>query len=187
RRPLLRATNQQRPFTSSLPPSSSQQQQPFTVDMSKWESLSPEAKLSFLEQGLHKWGWVVYRTSYAKEFDGAWDDLQRLVARWREALPASPDAGPDVAKRMDFVFVEDDTLEGAELEELRGRFGVWAQGELEGGEVLGGTRYGYFLRFDGEGAWGGHVGVCRAVVSCSGGGVEGQDGGCWDGVVCCVG
>ncbi|KAH6682179.1 hypothetical protein F5X68DRAFT_242790 [Plectosphaerella plurivora] len=73
-----------------------------------WEDLSPEAKIQ--QDGADKWGWVIYRCSYVKEFDAAWEDLKHRLA-----------------DTMDWVFVEDPALEDASIEELRLRFQEWAR------------------------------------------------------------
>ena len=76
------------------------------MDLSNWGSFSPESKLSVLAHNDGKWGWVVYRCSYAAEFDNAWEDFKRRVQEeWRGEVAASSDAGPEVADKMDFVFV----------------------------------------------------------------------------------
>lgn len=132
-----------------------------------WETLSPEARIQ--QHGDHKWGWVIYRCSYAKEFDGGWDDLKRRIARMRESIVTNSDA-PGIAKTMDFIFVEDPALEGASVTELQRRFQAWARADNQTpgfdmdectGSTTRGSRYEFFLRVDGESLWGGYIGLVR--------------------------
>ena len=144
-----------------------QEQTPQSISGEDWEKLSPEAKIQWL--GDDKWGWVVYRCSYAKEFDGAWDDLKRRIQQGMRESIARSDA-PSIAETMEFVFVEDPaTLEGASVEELRRRFQDWARGDNTAGFDIGGgtqgsrgSRYEFFLKVDGEGLWNGYVCLVRA-------------------------
>ncbi|KAF9881466.1 hypothetical protein CkaCkLH20_00612 [Colletotrichum karsti] len=142
-----------------------QEPPPKSISGEDWEALSPEAKIQWL--GDDKWGWVVYRCSYAKEFDGAWGDLKRRITQGMRGAIARSDA-PYIAQTMDFVFVEDPLLEGASVHELRRRFQTWArennttsidmEDEKQGSR---GSRYEFFLRVDGEGLWNGYVGLVR--------------------------
>ncbi|KAK4151658.1 hypothetical protein C8A00DRAFT_35700 [Chaetomidium leptoderma] len=65
--------------------------------------------------------------SYANEFDGGWDDLERRIGRMRESIAENSDA-PGIAETMDFVLVQDPALEGASVRELQRRFQDWARG-----------------------------------------------------------
>ncbi|WYZ42102.1 hypothetical protein EsH8_V_000997 [Colletotrichum jinshuiense] len=131
-----------------------------------WEDLSPEEKAQWL--GDEKWGWVIYRCSYAKEFDGSWDNLKRRIQqRTRECIAES--GAPCIAETMDFVFVEDPALEGASVEELRHRFQAWAREDSTASRDMNdstkgsrGSRYEFFIRVDGEGLWNGYVGLVQA-------------------------
>lgn len=131
-----------------------------------WEKLSPEAKIQWINRD-DRWGWVIYRCSYAKEFDGAWDDLKRRIQRGMRESIAKSDA-PGIADTMDFIFVEDPALEGVSVEELRSRFQVWARDEnlpdydLDSTQGSRGSRYEFFLKVDGEGLWNGYVGLAQA-------------------------
>lgn len=156
--------------SSARPAPQEPQQQPQSISGEEWERLSPEAKIQWLDED--KWGWVVYRCSYAKEFDGAWDDLKRRTQQGTRESIAKSDA-PGIANRMDFVFVEDPVLEGASVEELRRRFQAWARDDNNNNSTANfdmdditqgsrGSRYEFFLRVDGEGLWNGHVGLVRA-------------------------
>ncbi|KAK2013708.1 hypothetical protein LZ32DRAFT_604225 [Colletotrichum eremochloae] len=156
-----------RPFMSSAARTNPQeQQQPSSISGSDWERLSPEAKIQWL--GDDKWGWVVYRCSYGREFDGAWDDLKRRIIQGAREAIAKSDA-PGIVETMDFVFVEDPALEGASVGELRRRFQTWARNDRAAAgvdmddETQGsrGSRYEFFLKVDGEGLWNGHVGLVQ--------------------------
>ena len=142
------------------------QEQPQCISGEDWEKLSPEAKIQWL--GDDRWGWVIYRCSYAKEFDGAWDDFERRIQQGTRESIAKSDA-PGIAETMDFVFVQDPALEGASVEELRSRFQAWARDDNTAGfdmddDTQGsrGSRYEFFLKVDGEGLWNGYVGLARA-------------------------
>jgi hypothetical protein len=149
---------------SSSAAHAAQKQQPPPISGEDWEKLSPEAKIQ--ESGEDKWGFVVYRCSYAKEFDGGWDDLKRRIQRMRESIVNESDA-PGIAGTMDFVFVEDPALEGASTEELQRRFQAWARADntasfdMDNPEGSRGARYEFFLKVDGEGLWGGYVGLVQ--------------------------
>lgn len=157
-----------RPFASSSTQSAPQEPQPpQSISGEDWETLSPEARIQ--QHGDHKWGWVIYRCSYAKEFDGGWDDLKRRIARMRESIVTNSDA-PGIAKTMDFIFVEDPALEGASVTELQRRFQAWARADNQTpgfdmdectGSTTRGSRYEFFLRVDGESLWGGYIGLVR--------------------------
>ncbi|KAK3896352.1 hypothetical protein C8A05DRAFT_20649 [Staphylotrichum tortipilum] len=143
-----------RPFTSS-PPRPNQPAEPESLSLSPHDppSLTANSKPN------PKWGFLVFRTSYASEFDGGWADMKRYTERMRSSLPPRYDA-----ETMDFVFIEDPTLEGAEIAELQRRFRAWATEDsggvdFENSQVLAEARYRYFLRVDGEGLWGGWVGL----------------------------
>ncbi|KAK3902815.1 hypothetical protein C8A05DRAFT_43834 [Staphylotrichum tortipilum] len=115
-------------------------------------ALSAEAKIQWCCE--HKWGFVVYRCSYAKEFDGGWDDLKRRIQRMREAIATQSDA-PGIAERMDFVFVEDPAPR------------AWARADnpafdMDDTQIMTrGARYDFFLMVDGEGLWGGYIGLVQ--------------------------
>jgi hypothetical protein len=150
-------------MSSPARPAAQEQQTPPSGE--DWEKLSAEAKLRWC--GEEKWGFVVYRCSYAQEFDGGWDDLQRRIQRMRESIARRSDA-PGVAERMDFVFVQDPALEGASIAELQRRFQAWARADDpsldmddDTQRMTRGPRYEFFLRVDGEGLWGSYVGLVQ--------------------------
>jgi hypothetical protein len=131
-----------------------------------WEELSPEAKLQSM--GADRWGWVIYRCSFAREFDAAWEDLKHRMQQGLRASIARSDA-PGVAETTDFVFVEDPALEDAPIDELRRRFQQWVREDtgrdIEAGDGVQpalGPRHNFFVRWDGEGMWGGYVGLIQA-------------------------
>jgi hypothetical protein len=175
-----------RPFISSParpapPPQQQQQQQPEpvrSISGEDWEKLSAAAKIEWQDDG--KWGWVVYRVSYAKEFDGGWDDLKRRIQRARESLARGSDA-PAIAKTMDFVFIEDPALEGASVAELQKRFQAWVRqdytgaGDLDNPRGYRGARYDFFVKVDGEGLWNGYLGLVPGGWPDSSPGTEGGE------------
>lgn len=71
-----------------------------------------------------KWGFVVYRTTYAD--DEAWACFKKAVdERSRESI-AESDA-PELTESLEWTFVEDrDALDGASRDQLRARFKTWA-------------------------------------------------------------
>ena len=138
-----------------------------SISGEEWEKLSPEAKIQLGRSD--KWGWVVYRCSYAKEFDGPWNDLKRRIQKDLRASILRSDA-PGIVETMDFVFVEDPTLEGASIDELQSRFQAWAREDtaasgidLEDQQHWRSSRHSFFLRADGEGLRDGYVGYVGLV------------------------
>ncbi|KAK7908888.1 hypothetical protein PG985_016191, partial [Apiospora marii] len=123
----------------------------------QWEPASAPQKIKWLleTQDDGEWGWVVYRTSYKPELDAAWETLRRLILEQSREDVADSEA-PDLIEKMDWVFVEDATLEGASREELRRRFQAFARPEMarfslkeEDVRTGGvGSRYLYFLQAD---------------------------------------
>ncbi len=156
-------------MSSSARPAAGEQRKPPSGE--DWERLSAEAKIQWCEED--KWGFVVYRRSYAHEFDGGWDDLKRRIQRMRESIATQSDA-PSIAERMDFVFVEDATLEGASVEELQRRFQTWARADkpvfdMDDAQIMTrGARHEFFLMVDGEGLWSGYVGLVQGWPLCPG-------------------
>ena len=157
--------NSRRPFMSSTSQSTpAQDDKPQPPTGEDWEMLSPEAKIQWC--GEDKWGFIVYRCSHSKVFDGGWDDFKRRIERMRQAIATESDA-PGIAEKLDFVFVEDPTLEGASIQELQRRFQAWAREnnpgvDLDNDQIMSrGARYEFFLRVDGEGVWGGYVSLVR--------------------------
>ena len=121
--------------------------------------MSDERKIELA--GYEKWGWVVYRCSYAKQFDSAWNDLKLQIQRDLRGKILESDA-PGIAKTMDFVFVEDPALEGASIDELQLRFQAWVRENASSSELEAGwypPRYNFFLRVDGKGLLDENVGL----------------------------
>ncbi|KAM0326311.1 hypothetical protein ACHAQA_006910 [Verticillium albo-atrum] len=130
-----------------------------------YEDLSPAKKIQLEEH--EKWGWVIYRCSYAKEFDAAWETIKRSIQRDMRDSIAGSDV-PGILETMEFVFVEDPSLEDASVEELRRRFQAWARDDsgclnMDNAATMSrGARYEFFIRVDDEGLWGGYVGLARS-------------------------
>jgi hypothetical protein len=137
----------------------------------EWYDLSTERKIQWmLSHGDRKWGWVIYRCTYKPGFDSHWDAFKRRLNKKMCEDIAKSDA-PDIADKMDWVVIEDPSLEGASLDELRRRFREWARAGNEGhsnfdvdnpGEgACRGSRYTYFIQVD-EGIANGQVNIVRA-------------------------
>ncbi|KAI0105107.1 hypothetical protein GGR51DRAFT_520916 [Nemania sp. FL0031] len=142
-----------RPFMSSPLSQSHNKQSTAAIGM-EWYDLSAERKIQWLlNTGDAKWGWVVYRTCYKPEFDTAWDIVKSMTEEKARRRVAQSDA-PDIASKMDWVFVEDrDTLENASRDELKRRFKDWARAENSGWDIdkekySYGSRYGFFIQVD---------------------------------------
>jgi phosphatidylserine/phosphatidylglycerophosphate/cardiolipin synthase-like enzyme len=144
--------------------------EPISLTGEDWYTFSPEKRIQ-LTSGLNndKWGWVMYRCSYAKEFDGAWNDLKRRIQRDMRKSILKSDA-PSIAENMDFIFVEDVALEDASIDELQRRFQAWVRKnntsgvDLDNPQGSRSSRNNYFLRVDGEGLWnGGYLGYVGLV------------------------
>ncbi|KAJ4863326.1 hypothetical protein T069G_04280 [Trichoderma breve] len=144
-----------------------------------WDDLSDERKIQLiLNSGSseEKWGWVIYRCSYKPELQSTWENFKRVVDERTRKEIAESDA-PDIADKLDWVFVEDPELEGASLDELKRRFREWARFEVQGRYDIDttsynrGSRYGYFIQVDEaallslvDGLSYGHVNIVRGWV-----------------------
>ncbi|KAL6838120.1 hypothetical protein V8C40DRAFT_231633 [Trichoderma camerunense] len=122
----------------------------------EWYDLSDERKIQWmLNSGSseQKWGWVIYRCSYKPELQSTWESFKDLVEKRTRKKIAESDA-PDIADKLDWVFVEDHKLEGASLDELKHRFRAWARSEVQGGYDIDttshnrGSRHTYFIQVD---------------------------------------
>ncbi|KAI1779035.1 hypothetical protein F4818DRAFT_237359 [Hypoxylon cercidicola] len=140
---------------SSLPNKSGSERPTASVGMG-WDDLSAEHKMQWLlnNAGDTKWGWVVYRSCYKPEFDSTWDNVKSVAEETARQRVAASDA-PDVADKMDWVFVEDrENLDGASREELKRRFRDWVRAENPGRNIdeekYGrASRYTFFVQVDG--------------------------------------
>ncbi|KAH7371728.1 hypothetical protein BKA66DRAFT_182169 [Pyrenochaeta sp. MPI-SDFR-AT-0127] len=101
-----------------------------------------------------KWGWVIYRCSYADADNETWAQFRtRVEARSREDI-AQSDA-PEIAQRLEWTWVEDrTTLDGASTAALRKRFRAWTAdevaqqpGDYQPSDV---SRFRYFIKIDKE-------------------------------------
>jgi hypothetical protein len=137
----------------SLPQRASSKEQPKSIGM-EWSDFSAARKIQWLlrEGGDDKWGWVIYRCTYKSELYGHWKNLKRLVEQQTRESIAESDA-PDIAEKLDWVFVEDPELEHASLDELKRRFRAWARVEnpnynIDNAPGGRGSRYTYFIQVD---------------------------------------
>ncbi|PGH02267.1 hypothetical protein AJ80_08892 [Polytolypa hystricis UAMH7299] len=155
-----------RPFMSSQPRASSQETMR-SIGM-EWYELSTARKIQWDlgDSKDAKWGWVIYRCTYKPELDGYWESFKCFVNQKSRQEIAKSDA-PEIAEKLDWVFVEDPELEGASREELKRRFRAWARTEQPNidspGGACRGSRYTYFIQVD-EGAllsFNGHVNIVR--------------------------
>lgn len=73
-----------------------------------------------------RWGWVIYRCTYADELDEAWTRFKTLLEAKSVAELANSDT-PELLDSLRWTFVEDkETLDGATPVDLRPRFQEWA-------------------------------------------------------------
>ncbi|KAI1129156.1 hypothetical protein F5Y10DRAFT_239012 [Nemania abortiva] len=143
-----------RPFMSS-PQYQSHNDKPTVGIGTEWYDLSAERKIQWLlnNGGDAKWGWVVYRTCYKPEFDTAWGIVKSATEGKARQRVAQSDA-PDIADKMDWVFVDDcESLEDASREELKRLFKDWARAEnpdrnIDEGKYGRGSRYAFFIQVD---------------------------------------
>ncbi|PON28473.1 hypothetical protein TGAM01_v202967 [Trichoderma gamsii] len=145
----------------------------------EWDDLSPARQIQWiLEPGDIKWGWVIYRCTYKPELQGPWEKFKNVVECKIRKDIADSDA-PDIAEKLDLVWVEDSQLEGAPLSELKRRFRELARTDTQhpdfdiGADPFGlGTMHSYFIQVDeeslvsclceaGVNLHGGHVNIVR--------------------------
>ncbi|KAL9949254.1 hypothetical protein D7B24_005611 [Verticillium nonalfalfae] len=120
------------------------------MSLEEWDLLSPEARIR--SEGDRKWGWVVYRSCYAKEFDPRWQEIKSHIVDELCKDIARSDT-PSIAKTMDFVFIEDPALEGAMVTQLQHYFQAWARASEgyhfdEGRDVSRDSRHEFFIMVD---------------------------------------
>ncbi|PNP57548.1 hypothetical protein THARTR1_02546 [Trichoderma harzianum] len=145
----------------------------------EWYDLSDERKIQWLLNSgstKEKWGWVIYRCSYKPELQSTWESFKHFVDKRTRKEIAESDA-PDIADKLNWVFVEDPELEGASLDQLKHRFRAWARSEVQGEYDIDssphnrGSRYAYFIQVDeaallslAGGFLNGHVNIVRGWV-----------------------
>jgi hypothetical protein len=121
----------------------------------EWYDLSPERKIQLsLGPGPNaKWGWAIYRTTFRPDLDRHWDSFKQLVMENIRADVVASDT-PELINQMDFVFVEDLSLENADLETLKRRFRAWAIADgtdpTEEQGLTRDTRHAFFIQVDEE-------------------------------------
>jgi hypothetical protein len=100
-----------------------------------------------------KWGWVIYRCSYAAANEAIWARFRSHVETYSREEIAASDA-PEIADRLEWTWVEDSTLDFASPAALREKFRAWAAKEVErqpgdySPEVI--PRYNFFIVVDDE-------------------------------------
>lgn len=136
--------------------SSSSHKQAKSIGM-EWNDLSPARQIQWiLNSGDNAWGWVIYRCTYKPELQGSWEKFKNLVENRIQRAVADSDA-PEIAEKLDLIWVEDAQLEGAPLDELKRRFRAWVSTDMQDPNfvyanrtsVLG-SRHSYFFQVDEE-------------------------------------
>ncbi|KAH7358996.1 hypothetical protein B0T11DRAFT_330726 [Plectosphaerella cucumerina] len=149
--------------SSARPASKEPEPETQNISSEDWENLSSQAKLKSIE-GDSKWGWVVYRCSYAKEWGPAWEKVKRSIIEDLRQEIAESDT-PSIADTMEFIFIEDPSLEGASTEQLQHRFQAWAEAHPDyvyyEGSRSRATRFNFFLKADAELMRRGDVGLVQ--------------------------
>ncbi|KAK1593808.1 uncharacterized protein LY79DRAFT_684942 [Colletotrichum navitas] len=78
--------------------------------------------------GYSKWGLVIYRTTYAPESTLKWDQFKALVlSNLRKRITDSP--APEILQNMDFIFIDDHSLDNISIADLQRRFRTWVESE----------------------------------------------------------
>ncbi|KAI1324736.1 hypothetical protein F5Y16DRAFT_423619 [Xylariaceae sp. FL0255] len=105
-----------------------------------------------------KWGWVVYRTTYANN-DRDWADFKRHLDESTRTDILNCDT-PELIRGLEGTYVEDlTTLNDVSCEQLRARFRAWAsnpetvraeQPRAENSDIEYASRYRYFIQIDDE-------------------------------------
>lgn len=124
----------------------------------EWDVSDAQNLRQVLEDHKHdKWGWVIYRTSYAD--DAAWATFKQVVQERSRKEIAESDA-PEIAASLEWTFIEDPALDGVPAEQLRARFRSWAVDAIGAENPRAGAyprdfdalpmvpRYNYFIEAD---------------------------------------
>lgn len=134
---------------------------------SDFYELSAERQIQWLlnSEPDAKWGWVVFRCTYKPELDKEWETFKlRIKSKFLENLHESD--APDIAEKLEMVFIEDLELEGASMEDLKQRFRAWARTEspnINPRHWFCGSRYTYFLYIDEDALVSNLWGLCGHV------------------------
>ncbi|TIC93855.1 hypothetical protein CH35J_009893 [Colletotrichum higginsianum] len=133
------------------------------------EYCEPSPESNIRECGYDKRGFVIYRTTYDGSSARPWEDFKDGVLRNVRSILKSD--APDILDAMDFVFVEDITLDGATVGDLQRRFRACVEGEnmvpfeTSGGDdkvyVPRGARHEFFIKVDDVGLRASHVSLVR--------------------------
>jgi hypothetical protein len=79
---------------------------------------------------IDKWGWVIYRCSYASANEAIRARFRsRVETHSRENIAASD--APEIADRLEWTWVEDSTLDGASPAKLREKCRAWVAKEVD--------------------------------------------------------
>nr|OQO16039.1 hypothetical protein B0A51_17514 [Rachicladosporium sp. CCFEE 5018] len=101
-----------------------------------------------------KWGWVIYRCSYADDL--AWERFKQSITQQTRRQILKSDA-PEALDSLEWTFVSDrPTLEDIPMNQLRSHFNSWAATAVQTEQPratdhilpLSGPRYNYFIRVD---------------------------------------
>jgi hypothetical protein len=102
---------------------------------------------------IDKWGWVIYRCTYAD--DEAWARFRARIENESREQIAQSDA-PEIANRLEWTWVTDSlSLDGISTAALRERFRTWtanevARQQLEDHDPATISRFSYFIKVDEE-------------------------------------
>ncbi|CAI0648233.1 unnamed protein product [Colletotrichum noveboracense] len=141
----------------SSPPPSDSGSDIFKADDDEFPEPTPETNIR--DCGYPKWGLVIYRTTYSPDSTSKWDQFKALVlSNLRKRIADSP--APEILQNMDFIFVDDPSLDNISIADLQRRFRTWVESEgmlpftpsqsdpQETVYVPRGARYEFFIMVD---------------------------------------
>lgn len=110
----------------SSPPPSDSGSDIFKADDDEFPE--PTTETNIHDCGYRKWGFVIYRTTYSPESNSKWDQFKALVlSNLRKRIADSP--APVILQNMDFIFVDDPSLDNISIADLQRRFRTWVESE----------------------------------------------------------